>query len=203
MDKLTILGKQKLDNFEFTGIEGGFGEDKRAIFAKDIAVIHGRELKDINRNINNNRGRFVDGIDIHDLKQVVQNNLFLETGGSNVPVLEDLKSQGFLTQAEIGNAKNIYLLSERGYSKLLKILEDDVAWRQYDIIVDNYFNMRKVIRTDNSDLSPQLQLLIEMERRQNILEERVDEQQKQIASVNNSVRSVKDAFAYTPQNWSV
>lgn len=46
------------------------------------------------------------------------------------------------TKAQWGNANNIYLLSERGYAKLLKILEDDKAWEIYDELVDNYFNMR-------------------------------------------------------------
>ena len=31
------------------------------------------------------------------------------------------------TQNAINRSNNIYLLSERGYAKLLKILEDDVA----------------------------------------------------------------------------
>ena len=39
-----------------------------------------------------------------------------------------------------------YLLSERGYSKLLKILDDDVAWEQYDKLVDRYFNMRAELK---------------------------------------------------------
>ncbi|WP_416712442.1 ORF6C domain-containing protein, partial [Bacillus cereus] len=33
-------------------------------------------------------------------------------------------------------------LSERGYAKLLKILEDETAWELYDQFVDGYFNMR-------------------------------------------------------------
>lgn len=43
----------------------------------------------------------------------------------------------------------IYLLSERGYAKLLKILEDDKAWEQYEKIVDGYFNMRKSLKENN------------------------------------------------------
>lgn len=49
---------------------------------------------------------------------------------------------GFSKQA-FNQSNNIYLLSERGYSKLLKILEDDFAWEQYDKLVDGYFNMRE------------------------------------------------------------
>ncbi|WP_255428441.1 ORF6C domain-containing protein [Sporosarcina sp. resist] len=47
-----------------------------------------------------------------------------------------------MTKAQIGNSKNIYLLSERGYAKLLKVFEDDLAWDKYDELLDGYFQMR-------------------------------------------------------------
>lgn len=127
MNQLKNIGKQTIGQYEFTGIEGGFGEDKKAMLVKDIAEIHEKEVKDINRLINNNISRFKKEIDLIDLKQVVSNHLFSEYG---------------FTKAQWGNANNIYLLSERGYAKLLKILEDDKAWEIYDELVDNYFNMR-------------------------------------------------------------
>ncbi|PGS62048.1 hypothetical protein COC69_32485, partial [Bacillus cereus] len=43
-----------------------------------------------------------------------------------------------------GETAGIYILSERGYAKLLKILEDDTAWVLYDKLVDEYFNLRAV-----------------------------------------------------------
>ena len=135
MNELKILGTEKIGSFEFTGIEGGFGEDKKAMLVKDIAVIHDRPVKKINELLNNNAKRFKNGIDIIDLKQVVQKDLFSDYG---------------FTKAQWGNSNNIYLLSERGYAKLLKILEDDKAWEIYDELVDNYFNMRYVIQKQDS-----------------------------------------------------
>ena len=137
MNNLKVLGKEKVGGFEFTGIEGGFGEDKKAMLVKDIAVIHGRPVRKINELINKNRKRFKDGIDVSDLK------------GTNFEVLQ--KDLGF-NQNSINRSNNIYLLSERGYVKLLKILEDDKAWEIYDELVDNYFNMRQTIKTDNKAL---------------------------------------------------
>ncbi|MES5890757.1 ORF6N domain-containing protein [Lacticaseibacillus paracasei] len=127
MNELKVIGREHIGHIEFTGIEGGFGKDKKAMLVKDIAQIHGRPVKKINELINNNRKRFEDGLDILDLKQVVKKDLFSEYGFS---------------AAEWGNANNVYLLSERGYSKLLKILEDDKAWEVYDQLVDGYFTMR-------------------------------------------------------------
>lgn len=135
MNNLKILGKEKVGKFEFTGIEGGFGKNKRAMLVKDIAAIHRKEVKEVNRLINSNINRFKFGIDLLDLKQVISNHLFSEYG---------------FTKAQWGNANNIYLLSERGYAKLLKILEDDRAWEIYDELVDNYFNMREAINTDST-----------------------------------------------------
>lgn len=68
MKELKIIGKQNINGNEFTGIEGGFGEDKKAMLVKDIAKIHDREVREINQSINMNRLRFKDGIDILDLK---------------------------------------------------------------------------------------------------------------------------------------
>lgn len=142
MSNIILKGKTTLDGMKFNHIEGGFGKDKKAMLVKDIAEIHDREVKDINRNINNNIKRFKDGIDIIDLK----------ASGFDSPVLTKI-----FTPAQIGNANSIYLLSERGYSKLLKILEDDFAWEQYEKLVDGYFNMRKVIKDENIDLIKQQQ----------------------------------------------
>lgn len=141
MNKLIkINGLKQIENMKFHDIEGGFGEGKKAMLVKEIANIHGRELKVINQNINNNISRFKKGIDIVDLKN----------GHFELP-LQDL---GF-SNRDISISKNIYLLSERGYAKLLKILEDDVAWEQYEKLVDGYFNMRaetknKTKSVDNS-----------------------------------------------------
>lgn len=135
MNELKVLGKERVGAFEFTGIEGGFGGDKKAMLVKDIAAIHDRPVKAINQAIERQINRFKNGIDILDLK--VEN--FAVT-------LSDL---GF-KQGQINASKHIYLLSERGYAKLLKILEDDKAWEIYDELVDNYFNMREAINTDST-----------------------------------------------------
>jgi len=137
-NELHILGEQNIAGYEFTGIEGGFGEGKKAMLVKEIAVIHGQELKEINRRINDNIQRFKNGIDIIDL---------LGVGLSHT----EIKGFGFSQQAinsyvglkNKGLRAGIYLLSERGYSKLLKILEDDTAWDLYEKFVDGYFNMRE------------------------------------------------------------
>ncbi|MGU8769046.1 ORF6N domain-containing protein [Clostridium perfringens] len=128
MNNLIVNGMKNIDGMKFHDIEGGFGEGKKLILVKEVASIHGKELKVINQAINMNRNRFKDNIDIIDLK------------GTEFEV--NLIDHGIYTQNAINRSSNIYSLSERGYSKLLKILEDDFAWEQYDKLVDRYFNMR-------------------------------------------------------------
>lgn len=138
MNQLKVLGQEEVGDFKFTGIEGGFGEDKKSMLVKDIAEIHQSTVKRINELINRNKKRFKEDIDIIDL---------LSDENFKV-VLNDLN---FSTKT-ISNSNNIYLLSERGYSKLLKILEDDTAWEIYDQLVDNYFAMRQSIQSENKAL---------------------------------------------------
>lgn len=145
MNNLKVLGKEKIANFEFTGIEGGFGENKRAMLVKDIAKIHGKELRQINQSIDMNRSHFKDGVDIVDLLN--QSDGFRKFA----------KSQGLIGS---NRTKHVYLLSERGYLKLLKIMDDDKAWDIYNEIVDNYFNMRAAIKENKPQIVEPSRLFI-------------------------------------------
>lgn len=141
MSNIVLKGEKTIEGMAFHDVEGGFGKGKKSMLVKDIAAIHNRDLKDVNRLINNNRKRFQDNVDIIDLKVGDFKSLTLEMGYSN---------------QSYANANNIYLLSERGYAKLLKILEDDKAWELYDKLVDGYFNMRQALKSDNeSVISPE------------------------------------------------
>lgn len=131
MNELKILGTEKIGSFEFTGIEGGFGENKKSMLVRDIALIHDRPVFKINQLITNNIKRFKTNIDLIDL---------LNTSG----VFRKFAEENGLIGSN--RTQHIYLLSERGYAKLLKILEDDKAWEIYDELVDNYFNMRQSIK---------------------------------------------------------
>ena len=124
---------KEINGMRFHEVEGGFGEGKKSILAKDIADIHGRKLFKVNELINSNRIRFKDNIDIVDLK------------GTEFAI--HLMDSGIYTQNSINASNNIYLLSERGYFKLLKIMKDDLAWQKYNELVDNYFKMRETIKS--------------------------------------------------------
>lgn len=181
MNELKILGTEKVGNFKFTGIEGGFGENKKAMLVKDIATIHGRPVKAINQAINMNRARFKDGIDVIDLK--------IESGS--------IKLTEFFNRQQIANSNNIYLLSERGYAKLLKILEDDKAWEIYDELVDNYFNMRYVIQKQDSYM-----ITDPVERAKRWIEEQ-EEHQVKLAMAKQETKDVQDNTPISSKDYQV
>ena len=181
MNELKILGTEKVGNFKFTGIEGGFGENKKAMLVKDIATIHGRPVKAINQAINMNRARFKDGIDVIDLK--------IESGS--------IKLTEFFNRQQIANSNNIYLLSERGYAKLLKILEDDKAWEIYDELVDNYFNMRYVIQKQDSYM-----ITDPVQRAKRWIEEQ-EEHQVKLAMAKQEIKDVQDNTPISSKDYQV
>jgi len=126
---LSLKGTVEVLGKELPDIAGGFGGDKRSMLAKDIADFHDKETWKVNRAINNNSKRFKDGVDIINLKK----NDFAQ----------HLVQRGFLSQPQVNASDSIYLLSERGYSKLLKVFEDDLSWEMYDRLLDNYYEMEE------------------------------------------------------------
>lgn len=142
---IKVIGKEHIGNIEFTGIEGGFGENKKSILAKDVAQIHEQSVGNINRLINNNRKWFEDGIDVIDLLNASE-------------AFRNFAHQLGLDKSN--RTQHIYLLSERGYSLLVKFMDDEKATRVYKQLLDNYFNMREAIKNNNPSLVQQRRLSI-------------------------------------------
>ena len=176
--QIKVTGIQNLGSVQFTGIEGGFGEGKKAMLVKDIAAIHGREVKHINELVNRNLIRFKTDLDVIDLKVAVQDD-------------HNLIGYGF-TKMQIAKSPNLYLLSERGYFKLLKILDDDTAWEIYDQLVDTYFNMRSEL--DTSNLSPELQMF-------NGLFKSLAKQELATKQLESKVDSISEIVAVNTVDW--
>ena len=132
-DRISVKGTTEFMGIEIPNIYGGFGEGKKAITDKHIAEIHDRKVFHIRELVKNNINRFKEGVDYIDLLsnenfKIVVNDLGLK--GSN-------------------RTKNIYLLSERGYAKLIKIMDTDLAWDIHDKLIDEYFQMKEMIKNGN------------------------------------------------------
>ncbi|MEG1309386.1 MAG: ORF6N domain-containing protein, partial [Bacilli bacterium] len=133
-NEIQIKGNTSFMGVEVPNLEGGFGEGQKVMLAKTIAEIHEVEIKEINKLINNNLNEFEFGIDILDLK----------TGYYKEPVLQN----GLFTNAQWGNAKNIYLLSEQGYMLLVGFMKTKKAKEIRKKLRREYFAMREIIKTE-------------------------------------------------------
>ncbi|WP_307994716.1 ORF6N domain-containing protein [uncultured Weissella sp.] len=149
-DEIRVLGVEEIDGNQFTGIVGGFGAGKRSMLVRDIAEVNRTTTKQLNQNIERNRKRFKSDVDVIDLKK--------KSGVTQ----SDLKNMGY-SQSAINGAMHIYLLSERGYAKLLKIMDSDEAWEQYDKFVDGYFQYRETVRQAGRPLTATEQLRLASE----------------------------------------
>lgn len=152
MNNLVIRGTQTIEGKEVRIIEGGFGEGQKCMLASDIALQHEVSTPDINKLINRNYERFTIN-DLLDLKNCQSSND------------QQLLSMGF-TKMQISKAKNIFLLSERGYTKLVAMMSNDneKKWEVMDKIVDDYFRMREALKPQlPQDYLSALKALVESE----------------------------------------
>lgn len=129
MRKIKVLGTQNFMGVEIPVVLGGFGEDKKCISDKTIAEIHNITPRDVRKTVTRNEIRFKELVDFLDLKR-------WESGDHL------LKQLGYSDQ-QIIQAEHIYILSERGYAKLIKIMDTDLAWEIHDKLIDEYFALRE------------------------------------------------------------
>ena len=112
-------------------IYGGFGIGQPSILAKQIADLHGYELREINQIINNNLTWFDEGIDFIDLKSVI--------------ILDDHSVKDclikFYTKKGLSRSNYIYIFSQQGYAMFCKLLKSDLAKQIYKQMVREYFRM--------------------------------------------------------------
>ncbi|MDH2474288.1 ORF6C domain-containing protein [Clostridium perfringens] len=128
MKNLVLKEKQDFMGIKIPVIEGGFGEGQKVVLAKTVAEIHQYENgeKSINLLINRNIDRF----DSNDLINLCNESFKVSA-----------RNLGFITS----NAqKQCYLLSQRGYTKLVAMMDNsnDKKWDVMNNLIDDYFNMR-------------------------------------------------------------
>lgn len=146
---LKIIGKREILNNEIVVIEGGFGANSKILFDVQIADIHGMKNTYIREMIGRliDRNRFTENVDYIDIKK------------SGIADSDSFDLTEIYSKQQLIQAKSIYILSERGYTKIIKYMDDDTSWDIMEQIVDNYFNMRSVI---NSQDNQKNQLLLSL-----------------------------------------
>lgn len=183
MEELMVCGNQKFMGKEIPVVLGGFGEGKKCICDKTIAEIHDMGAFKVRERISNNISRFRENVDFIDLKQgILEPDTSENQGMGENHTLDFVLELGY-TKSAITQAEHIYLLSERGYAKLIKIMDTDLAWEIHDRLMDEYFEMRE-LQTNLNDLSLELQLLIKMELRQK-------QQEKEMLTMRDDIKRLE------------
>ena len=185
-----VKGTQQFMGKEIPVVLGGFGENCKVMLAKTIAEIHKMNVGNINQRINENRHRFKDDVDIIDLKIGYTSDVLLNLG---------------FNQSQINASKNIYLLSERGYAKLIKIMDTDLAWEIHDQLMDEYFHLREEQQTQSMSMED---IIIYQMQQSKIMKEQLEQTQtvaieaKATAEqATKQMEIVKDAMLLDHDSW--
>ena len=105
------------------------------------------------------------------------------------------------TKQSFNQTKNIYLLSERGYSKLLKILEDDVAWEQYDKLVDGYFKMREERKNKENKPTCIEDVLISSLQEMKAIKQQISQANENALSAKAEVKEIREIVKLDTTSW--
>ena len=141
--------------------------EQRVVTFEDIDMAHGRAEGTSSRNFRQNRGRFIEGEDFYEIQ-----------GGALDEIRRNLGLSKYVPA--------ITLITESGYLMLVKSLTDDLAWEVQRQLVNNYFRAKELVGGLN-ELSPQLQVLINMELRQKRMEQELSKAQSQIGTIKDTI----------------
>lgn len=141
---------------------------QRVLTFKDIDTVHERVEGTARRNFNTNKQHLIEREDYF-----VRNS--------------------YEAKEEYGIAapNGLILLTESGYLMLVKSFTDDLAWQVQRQLVKSYFAKRQIV---SQELSPQLQLLINLELQQK-------EQAAKLERLDNKIDSIKEVVALNPNDW--
>lgn len=126
---------------------------QRVVTLKDIDTVHGRPDGTARKRFNENKKRFIE-----------EEDYFKITPSEFRTAIGEMDSR---------QQNDVTLITESGYLMLVKSFHDDLAWNVQRQLVNSYFRCKvQTAEPDFSGLSPQLQFMIQMEKRQNQLETR-------------------------------
>ena len=105
--------------------------NKRVVTVYDVALLHNREVREVNQQFNR-----------------VKDKLILNVDYFIIPKEEYLQSLGVISNK--ARNKEVVLLTENGYLLLIKVFKDDLSWEVQRVLVNSYFKLKELI--NNIDL---------------------------------------------------
>jgi hypothetical protein len=127
--------------------------NQRVLTTQQLAEVYGTDSKTIAKNFERNRDRYTEGKHYYSLS------------GDGLTEFKGLRQN----DESLKFVSILYLWTEKGAWLHAKSLNTDRAWEAYEMLVDTYYEIKDKFPQMNN-LSPQLQLLIEMELKQSQME---------------------------------
>lgn len=158
-------------------------EGQRVLTTAQLADAYETNNDVIQKNFARNRGRYAEG-----------RHYYCLTGDA----LKRFKANGQIDVSP--NLNKFYLWTEKGALLHAKSLNTDKAWEVYDELVETYFRAQRM-QTVLTDLSPQLQVLINMETRQKQLEAKQAEQDAALADMNQRLTNTCEVISLDKNSW--
>ncbi|MGG1649696.1 ORF6N domain-containing protein [Paenibacillus sp. NRS-1780] len=149
---------------------------QRVVTLKDVDELHRRVEGTASRNFRENRLHFISETDYF--------------------YLQGSEATEFATTNFVGTnpskIRELVLLTQSGYSMLVKSFTDDLAWDVQRQLVNGYFNAQDFMK-GMDDLSPILQFMIKSELEQKALRTEVTSLQDGLNTLTDSLTAVPDA----------
>lgn len=149
-------------------------EGKRVITFKDIDAVHNRPEGTARKRFNDNKKHFIEGED------------YFKICASEIRTRK-------IMEISPKTHEDVTFMTESGYLMLAKSLTDDLSWDVQRKLVKDYFTVKEV-KSTFSELSPQLQLLINIETQQK-------RQQKEIDNVNTRLDNMVNVISLDKNSW--
>ena len=131
-------------------------EGIRVLTTQQLSEVYETSTENINQNFKRNKERFNEGRDYYLLKGE-QLKEFLQVTNSHLQ-----------NQSKI---RSMYLWTERGANRHSKILDTDMAWKQFDVLEETYFKVKSMSAMQLLKL--QNQALVEVDEKVEHIDSRV------------------------------
>lgn len=102
-------------------------KNQRVVTLYDIANVHNKVTNDVTKIFNNNRDKFIEGVEFFSLTPTEFSELFPSV-------------QNFIPN----NVKEIILFTEYGYLLICKPFKDDLSWEIQRTLIDSYFKIKEL-----------------------------------------------------------
>lgn len=147
-------------------------EGKRVVTLKEIDAVHQRPDGTARKRFNDNKEHFIEGEDFFKVKCSEVRPFF----GQTLP-------NGYNPNADI------ILITESGYYMLVKSFTDDLSWTVQRELVNSYFKVKQLPQMTQMEMIAGIANgCVELEKRQSVLEQRLDNIGEVIALDVNSWR---------------